>query len=191
MISRASHLVFASLLSSSLVGCGAELGGGGGVEVRSGDVVGYGRAAASTRLGSPLNDHGFLVGGSLESRAEATVGARYDAGLMLGWGSGPKAIGGKWGFETYGEFGSPLQKAIFRDGNCFFGAAIATPYHLAKPREVKDLNESVWIATTFVELVPMVRVRLHLDHPGGGDATTKIDLSGGLAFRLRVLSDLL
>jgi hypothetical protein len=37
----------------------------------------------------------------------------------------------------------------------------------------------------------MMRVRLHLDHPGGGDMTTKIDVSGGLAFRLRVLSDLL
>ena len=191
MMTRASDLLLASVLSASLVGCGAELGGGVGVEARSGHAVGYGRAAASTRLGTPLNDHGFLVGGSLESRAEQQVGARYDAGVMLGWGTGPAAIGGKWGFEAYGEFGTPLQSAIFRDGNCFFGAALGAPYHLAKPREVKDLNDSLWIATTFVELVPMMRVRLHIDHPGGGDPTTKIDLSAGLALRLRVLSDLL
>jgi hypothetical protein len=188
---RPSGLVFGWFLSALLVGCGAELGGGAGVEAKSAHAIGYGRAAASTRLGTPLNDHGFLVGSSLESRAEQRVGARYDAGLMLGWGTGPAAIGGKWGFEAYGEVGTPLQSAIFREGNCFFGAAISVPYHLAKPREVKDLNDSVWIATTYVELVPMMRARLHLDHPGGGDTTTKIDISGGLAFRLRVLSDLL
>jgi hypothetical protein len=32
---------------------------------------------------------------------------------------------------------------------------------------------------------------LHVDHPDAGAATTKVDVTGDLAFRLRFLSDLL
>jgi hypothetical protein len=181
----------AAFLAAITTGCAADLGGGGGVEVRSAHAVGFGRAAASTKLGSPLNDHGFLIGGSLESRAEANVGARYDAGIMLGWGTGPSAIGGNFGFETYVEAGTPIQSAIFRDGNFFAGAAVGMPVYFAKPRRVVDLNDSVSISATHLEFVPMLRARVHVDFPGGGDAVTKCDITGGVSLRLRFMSDLL
>jgi hypothetical protein len=173
-----------------LLACGAELGAGGGVEARSGVAVGYGRAAASTKLGTPLNDEGFQVGASLESRAQARAGVRYDTGIMLGWGSGPAALGGRSGFELYCELGTPIQQGFLRDGNFFAGAAIAAPLFLGQPRQVADLNNSTWLATSRIELVPSLRSRLHVDHAGGGDPSTKIDVQVGLALRLRVISDL-
>jgi hypothetical protein len=172
------------------VGCGADLGAGGGLEARSGAAVGYGRIAASTKLGTPTNDHGLLVGGSLESRAQEGLGARYDIGLMLGWGTGPAAIGGRWGLETFLEFGTPIENALFRHGNCFAGAAVATPYHFGTPRQVLDLNDATWIATSRLELVPMLRSRVHFDDASSG-FTTKVDVTLGLALRLRIISDLL
>lgn len=188
---RRSIFGLAAFLTLGVVGCGADLGGGGGVEARSGNAVGYGRLAASTKLGTPLSDRGFLVGASLESRAEQTVGARYDTGVMLGWGSGPAAIGGHWGFETYGEIGTPVQSGFFRNGNFFTGATVATPYHFGAPRHVMDLNDGTWIATSRLELVPMLRGRVHFDFSNGGDLDTKVDLTAGVALRLRIFSDLL
>jgi hypothetical protein len=170
--------------------CGADLGGGFGFEARSARPVGYGRAAASTKLGTPLNDHGILLGGSLESRTEAKLGVRYDAGLMLGWGTGPATLGGKWGVEMYVEAGTPIHGGFFRNEDWFIGSTLAAPFHIGVPREVADLNSSTWFATNRVEFVPMARVRIHWDHPDVGEPIRKVDLQMGAALRLRMLSDL-
>jgi hypothetical protein len=109
---------------------------------------------------------------------------------MMGYGSGPAAIDGVFGFEAYGEFGTPLWHTLFRHGDLYAGAAVAMPIHLGSPRHVTDLNNSTWVMTRRFEFVPMVRTRTHLDHPGGGDATAETDVEAGLTFRLRVFSDL-
>ena len=178
------------LATSTGVACGADLGGGLGIEAKTGHAVGFGRAAASTKLGTPLNDHGFLIGASLESRTEAEPGVRYDAGVMLGWGTGPATLGGKWGFESYAEGGTPIRGGFFRNWDWFAGGAVAAPFHFGAPRQVTDLNSSTWFANDRLEFVPMARFRVHGDHPEGGATLTRVDLQLGVAFRLRVLSDL-
>jgi hypothetical protein len=188
-MSRPSVLVVV-LLAAAGLGCAADLGGGGGIEARTAHAVGFGRAAASTKVGTPLNNDGILIGSSLESRTEAKLGARYDVGLMLGWGTGPAAIGGKWGFEAYLEGGTPIRGGFFRDGDWFLGGTVAAPFHMGSPRQVQELNGSTWFATSRLEVVPMLRLRRHRDHPEDADALTRVDVELGLVFRLRVLSDL-
>jgi hypothetical protein len=178
------------LAALGCAGCAADLGGGLGVEARSGHAVGYGRAASSTKLGTPMNNEGFLIGGSLESRTEAKLGVRYDAALMLGYGHGPAALGGKWGIEGYLELGTPIRGGFLPNGDWLLGATLAVPFHIGDPRKVTDLNGSTWFAKTRLELVPLARVRAHWDHPPGEDPLTRVDLQLGLALRLRVLSDL-
>ncbi|HWA28549.1 MAG TPA: hypothetical protein VG734_23065 [Lacunisphaera sp.] len=179
------------LLASPWCGCATDLGGGVGVEAKTGHAVGYGRLATSTKLGTPLNDHGFLVGASLESRAEESLGARYDAGMMLGWGDGPGALDGRWGFEAFGEFGTPIQSAFFRNFSFYTGVGVGVPFHLERPRAILDLNDSTWIAATRLEFVPLTRFRVHFDRAADEQYDPKYDLTFGLALRLRMFSDLM
>ena len=94
------------------------------------------------------------------------------------------------GYESFLELGPPSESGLFKHGDWFAGAACALPLSLSAPRQVQDLNHSTWFATNRLELVPMLRTRVHFDHPDGGALTTKVDLTGGIALRLRVLSDL-
>ncbi|HEU4408169.1 MAG TPA: hypothetical protein VFS43_23100 [Polyangiaceae bacterium] len=172
-------------------GCAADLGGGAGAEVARGHVLGFGRVAASTRLGSPLNDHGLLVGAAVESRAEAPGGSRFTGGVLVGAGYGPESIGGsRWGLEGFAEAGTPLRSTLFRGGDFYAGVGVNRPLRLFEARQIAELNDSTWVLMTRFELVPMGRYRLHVDHPGPGGARLRHDVGVGLALRLRTFSDL-
>jgi hypothetical protein len=162
----------------------------GGLEAHSARFVATGRLALSTKLGTPLNDDGLLLGASLESRGEVDLGSRWESGVMLGWGSGPAAIGGRVGFEAYGEFGTPLYATLFRRGDLYAGAALSVPIHFGSPRHVVDLNESTWVLTRRFEIVPLLRTRLHRDRTVAGATLWRTDLSLGVSLRLRMFSDL-
>jgi hypothetical protein len=174
-----------------LMGCGADLAIGGGPEARTGHAVAFGRVAVATKLGTPTNDHGFMLGMALESRGEQSVGSRWDSGVIVGWGTGPAAIDGRIGREAYGEFGTPLRGTLWDRGAFYTGAVLAMPIHFGSPRQVIDLNQSTWILRQRFELVPLLRVRFHVDPPVGPHANLRTDLALGVAFRLRAFSDLL
>jgi hypothetical protein len=175
---------------TALLGCGADLGAGGGWLPKTGHAVAFGRAAASTKLGSGMiNESGFLLGVAVESRAEEDVGSRWLMGILAGAGTGPAAIGGRWGIEGYAEAGTPLRQTLLRHGDHYVGVAVAAPFMLRRARQVADLNESTWLLKRRFELLPLVRVRMHNDHLPD-EWHTRWEVSGGLAFRLRVMTDL-
>ncbi|HWO14955.1 MAG TPA: hypothetical protein VNN80_35875 [Polyangiaceae bacterium] len=187
-MTRCSRAVALATLGG--LGCGADLGGGVGIEPRTANAVAFYRAAASTKLGTPLNNEGLLVGAALESRTEAHRGVRYDASVMLGYGRGPATLDGRWGIEAYLEGGTPVRGGFFPNWDFLLGATLATPIFFGSPRQVADLNTSTWFASKRLELVPMLRARMHWDHPPGEDSVTRLDLQVGATLRLRVLSDL-
>lgn len=174
-----------------LSACGADLGALGGVETHTGHFVGGGRLAVSSKLGSPLNERGLLVGAALEARGEQDLGSRWNSGLMLGWGDGPAAIDGRLGWELFGEIGTPLHGTLFRRGDLYTGLSFALPIHFGPARQVVDLNESTWILTRRLELVPLLRTRLHRDHREGKDAFWRTEISFGVSLRMRAFTDLL
>lgn len=180
---RAAALLVVALLPA----CAADLGGGAGAAVPSGNAVGIGRIAASTRLGTPLNDHGVLVGVSVESRGEANVGSRFSTGVSLGYGNGPPLIGRVVGWEVFGDFGTPLRGKLFPDGDFYAGATVALPFRLDPARPLREINDATWIVMRRFELVPFVRTRVHVDH----DADEVVEIAGGASLRLRLLTDLL
>jgi hypothetical protein len=171
----------ALLLSLTLIAaCSADLGALAGIATRDANFVASGRLTASTKLGAPTNEHGFLVGLAVESRSEARVG------------SGPAAIGGRCGFELYGEVGTPMRSTFFERGDYYLGAALAVPLYFGTSRQVVDLNRAMAIANWRTEIVPMLRMRLHHDHDrdGRGSGTFVPDVSAGMVFRFRAFSDL-
>jgi hypothetical protein len=160
-----------------------------GLNAPSGHFVHTGRIAASTRLGDPVNQEGVLLGVELGSRAEAKVGARWEGGLMLGWGSGPAALGGRVGLEAFGELGTPLRSTLLAHGDFYAGAALGVPLYLGSARQVQDLNRSTAFVTRRFELMPMLRTRVQRGHAAAGH-TVDLDVSLGLMMRLRMISDL-
>jgi hypothetical protein len=183
----------AIVLLALTAACGAELGGGAGVvasKTGAGDAMGFGRVAASTKLGTPINDHGVLVGTTLENRMEQNTGSRWTAGIILGYGAGPSAIEGTFGWEAYAELGTPIRETIFRRLDHYSGIAFAVPIRLGSPRRVTDLNTSTWVLTRRFEIVPLVRARFNVDHPDNEDAVLRVDLAAGVTFRLRIFTDL-
>ncbi len=171
-------------------GCAADLGLGGGAEAAKGHAVGLGRFAASTRVGSPLNDHGLLLGASVENRIEHAEGSRFTGGIMVGGGFGPGAIGGSpIGFEGYGEAGTPLRSTLFRDGSFYAGGGLNVPIRLDETRHISELNDSTWVLMRRFELVPTLRARLHVDHPGAESAYLRYDVGALLSLRMRVFND--
>ena len=181
--------VYITALAVLATGCGADLGVLGGWTPRSGHAVAAGRLAASTKLGTPANEHGALIGIELESHAEEDVGSSWNAGLMLGYGNGPAAIDGRVGWELYGEFGTPLRQTVFEHGDLYSGLSFALPIRVGAPRHVADTNESTWVLMQRLEVVPLVRTRLYRDRRT--EADVRFELSLGLSVRLRVFSDLL
>ncbi|HKU38067.1 MAG TPA: hypothetical protein VJR89_07970 [Polyangiales bacterium] len=167
--------------------CGADLGALGGWEARTGHFVGAARLQASTKLGTPFNQDGFMVGATLETRGEQAFGSRWESGFLLGYGWSPAAIDGRVGFELYGEFGTPLQSTLFPHGELYTGAAASLPLYLGSARHVTDLNESTWILVRRFELVPLLRVRFHRLRES---PAWRSDIAAGLSVRFRLLSDL-
>src|SRR5689334_13788536 len=98
------------------VSCGLDLGAGGGV-VNTPGAVGFGRLAASTKINIPMNEYGPLVGLAVESRAEEDVGVRYLGGIMVGYGESPQQWGKPYGFEAYGEIGTPFRSTLLHHGD--------------------------------------------------------------------------
>lgn len=186
---RARLLV--AIACSFLAGCAADFGGALGPELPTGNIVGYGRIAGSTRLGDPMNEKGPLVGMHLESRMEAEQGSRFQGGIMAGYGYGPAALGG-WpiGFEGYLEGGTALRTTLFYKGDFYTGAAVSFPIRAERDRDIRQLNDSTWILHRRLELVPGARYRLFLDHPSGEPLTLRSELVVTFALRLRVFSDL-
>ncbi|MBN9161135.1 MAG: hypothetical protein BGO98_18520 [Myxococcales bacterium 68-20] len=181
-------LAFAAMMCAT--GCAFDLGGAVGIETQTAHAVGYGRAAVSTRIGSPLNERGFLLGAALESRSETDKGARWLAGAMFGWGLGPSSIGGgPVGFDIYGEVGTPLRSTLVANGDHYLGIGVDTPIRLQARRNIEDLNESTWLLLRRFEIVPFTRFRVHHDF-GGPAFDARPDVSGGAAIRMRTLNDL-
>jgi hypothetical protein len=176
--------------SFALTGCAADLGTGAGVETQSAHAIGFGRAAVSMRVGSPLNEHGLLVGATVESRAEASEGSRWTGGVMLGGGFGPSALGGSpLGFNGYFEAGTPLRAVLLKNWEHYLGLGFEVPIRLSTRRNIQDLNDSSWILLRRFEVVPFARMRLHHDYPQGGDLDARFDVSGGVSFRMRIFTD--
>jgi hypothetical protein len=150
-------------------------------------VVGIGRLAFSTRLGTPLNDHGLLVGASVESRGEANVGSRFSTGVSVGYGDGPPLIGRVVGWEAFADFGTPLRGKFFPGGAFYSGATFALPIRLDSSRHIREINDNLSIATRRFEIVPFARARVHVEP----DADEVVEIVGGASLRFRLFSDLL
>jgi hypothetical protein len=179
----------AIVLSLGGVGCAGDLGVGGGAMTQTGHAVAFGRSSLSTRIGGvPMGDHGVLVGLAVEGRGEERVGSRFEAGILLGGGTSPYAIGDSLGFEGYGEFGTPLRGTLFDHGDKYYGAGVGFPIPLNRRRDVARVNDSLWILKYRLEVVPFARTHLYDLHDDG--LGLAVEVSGGLAFRYRLVSDL-
>jgi hypothetical protein len=188
----------ALLTALPLAGCAVDLGAGTGAEVTSPHVMGLGRVAAQTRLGAPMNERGALVGAEVDSRTEYRVGSRFSGGIMLGYGDGPATIGqgplSIWGipvgWEIHGDVGTVLGDTLYPDWTFYGGVALAAPTLLASSRQISDLNESTWVLMRRIEIVPMLRGRMHFDRPFEDDAFFRLDVAGIVNMRLRTITDL-
>jgi hypothetical protein len=182
---RAASLVVAL----GACGCAGDLGVGGGAMTKTGHAVAFGRSTLSTRIGGvPLGDSGLLVGLALEGRGEEEVGSRFQSGLFVGGASSSRDIGGCFGVEGYGEFGTPLRGTLFAHGDTYFAFGTAFPIPLDRPSNAARINESLWILKYRLELVPFVRTLAYDLH--GDNLALAVEVSGGVAFRYRLVSDL-
>jgi hypothetical protein len=184
---RAARISVGALVAALLPACAADFGGGAGAVVPSGHAVGIGRLAFSTRLGTPLNDHGFLVGASVESRGEASVGSRFSTGISLGYGDGPPLIGKIVGWEAFADFGTPLRGKLFPGGAFYTGGTFALPIRIDSSRHIRELNDATSIASRRFEIVPFVRGRVHVEP----EADEAVEIVGGATLRFRLFTDIL
>ena len=171
------------------LGCAADLGVGGGAMPTTGHAVGFGRLAASTKpISTPMNERDLMVGLALEGRGEQDVGSRFNLGALAGWALPPDAIFNHFSGELLGEIGTPLRMTLIEEGAFYFGVTGALPFPLQKQRQVSNINQSTWILKRRFDLVPFVRVLEHYekDRPFWDG----FEISGGLALRYRVASDL-
>lgn len=181
--------ILALVVSLGAFGCAGDLGVGGGAMTKTGHAVAFGRSTLSTRIGGvPMGDHGILFGLAVEGRGEQRVGSRFDAGILVGGGTSAYALAGSFGFEGYGEFGTPLRGTLFAHGDKYYGAGVGVPIPLNPRRDVARVNDSLWILKYRLEVVPFVRTHLYDLHDDG--LPLAVEVSGGLAFRYRLVSDL-
>ena len=138
----------------------------------------------------PLNEQGPFVGVNLESRSEAHIGSRWSTGFMVGYGAGPSAFVGHVGYEVYAEGGVRLHSTYRGLDDAYVGIAAALPFSTAVDRSVIDLNRSTWLLKRRLEFAPFVHVRGYFgeDERNFG---SRLEFAGGLACRLRVMSDIL
>lgn len=186
---RRLHFTGALVSAAALLGCGTDLGLGAGA--KHGHAVALGRLAVATKLNLPLNDRGVLIGTNLESRSEENVGSRWSTGIMLGYGDGPSQfVGRRWGYEIYAEAGVPLRTTYRGFDDAYVGVGGSLPLSLTGSRAVTDLNRSTWLLKRSIELVPFGHARGYFgdDESNGWN---RMEYAGGLAFRFRVMSDIL
>lgn len=183
--------VVACALVLWVAGCSADLGPLAGLQTLHShkNFVASGRLTAATRIASATPEQGWLVGLAIESRSEAHVGSRWEAGLMFGYGSGPAAIGGRCGWELYGELGTPLRSTLFAQGDIYTGLTVGVPLFFGVARRIADLNRSASVVSWRTEFVPTLRTRLHYDaKPTVTDPAT-LDVAFGVMLRFHGFSD--
>lgn len=196
-MTRSSSLAIGAVLSLLAGGCAGDLGLGAGATIKDAHAVGVARAAGSTRI-LGAEDYGFLLGGSLENRMEMDRGSRWNMGVLAGWGYGPAALGGRMGWELFGEAGIPVRQHLLRDSDYYLGAAAALPISLERTRSLHELNNNTWILRRRVELVPQLRGRFYHE---GDDApryegesrpapANRFEAAFLVSFRIRVKTDL-
>ena len=172
--------------------CGADLGLGTGATLNDPHGVGVARAAVSTRLGvlTDSKDRGLLLGTELEGRSEWSIGSRWNGGVMLGWGDGPATLGGRVGWEAFGDIGVPLGQRLLGDRALYAGGAFAVPISLERTRNITDLNRATWILRRRLELVPQARYRFYRNNADSPAPASQHELGLLVSLRLRFESDL-
>lgn len=179
------------LITLATSACGIDLGLGTGATVKDPHGVGVARAAVSTRLSvSDSKDRGILLGGELEGRSEWSLGSRWNAGLVVGWGDGPATLGGKVGCEVFADFGLPLGERMLGDRAFYAGGALAVPISLERTRSITDMNRATWILRRRLELVPQTRYRFYRNSDDSAAPSHQHELAMLLSLRLRFESDL-
>jgi hypothetical protein len=189
---RRAFLAFA-LAPFAMLGCSLDAGlAGGGQAMDANGVVAAHVAVATRPFSSPINDRGMLLGAELTERYETGVGTRWALGVRAGYGYGADRRQGAVGFEAHGDVGTPLQgDGLLWHGAFYVGGTIATPIWISRHHEAADVNLSTWFLARSLELVPYFQPRLYIDHPTLPPAYYRLDFLGGVALRLRFLSDYL
>jgi hypothetical protein len=173
-----------------LQGCGLDLGAGVARQLSDPHMVGSGHVAASTKLGSPFNSRGPLIGAELSGRAEQGRGARWTTGLRAGYGHSADPVPGSFGWEAFVDAGTRFGKGgLFPDGDYYLGGTAMGTFWISGRHQGADLNTSSWFFQRALELAPYASLRVHVDHPDGGDGEARPDLGLGLVLRLRMVSD--
>jgi hypothetical protein len=183
------------LLGPLLLGCSVQLGGRGGVTLPTKAPSAPARAMWATGLGAsvvvPGPRWGAYLGAELEGRGEYEVGSRFLLGCEAGVGLEPEPKRGSVGFEAHFDVGTPLSHAaLFPHGDFYLGGTASLVVWLSGRHSLSDVNTSQWLIATPPELVIFGRERSSFDHPDAGGTLVRHDLSAGLAFRVRLKSDL-
>jgi hypothetical protein len=171
-------------------GCGIDLGAGVARQLSDPHMVGSGHVAASTKLGSPFNTRGLLVGAELQGRAEQGLGARWTTGLRVGYGQSPSPVPGSFGWEVFADAGTPFGNGgLFPNGDYYLGGTALGSFWVSGRHQGSDLNRSSWFFQRALELAPYANLRVHVDHIGDAPGKARPDLGVGLVLRLRMVSD--
>ncbi|XXT21939.1 hypothetical protein WME94_10295 [Sorangium sp. So ce429] len=187
---KATSAAVGTAVAALLCGCSVEFGGHAGIGSVAKNPPNF---LWSSHSSANLNVSGVLLGAELEARSEATVGARWNTGLQLGYGQAPTSRkAGATGFEVHADFGTRIDGAtFFPNGDVYWGATGALVIWLYPEREFSNVNTDEWIFSKAIELVPYARARFHLDHDRVTGANPRIhyDFGGGCAFRVHFVSD--
>lgn len=190
-MTKVRHGAAALVCLNAALGCAADLGLGGGKMTSSGHGVALGRMSLTTKpMSTPINDRGLLVGVALEERDEEHVGSRFQLGAIVGYGLRPYAIANAFSAEFYAEGGTFVRPSLFEHTQGYLGLGAGFPIPIDKQRNVTDVNRSTWILKPRFELVPFLRVRTARDLETYGTLVKDNEISGGLAVRYRIASDL-
>jgi hypothetical protein len=181
----------AALWLCATTGCAADLGLGGGAMTNSGNKVALGRISLTTKpTSTPINDQGLLVGVALEERDEEHLGSRFMLGAVAGYGLRPYAVCNTFSAEFYAEGGTFVRPSLFEHKQGYVGAGAGLPFPIDKQRNVSDVNRSTWILKPRFEIVPFFRFRTARDLETYATLFKDTELSGGVAVRYRIVSDL-
>jgi len=190
-VTSVRRVAAALLWLTATTGCAADLGLGGGAMTHSGHKVALGRMSLTSKpLSTPINDEGLLVGVALEERDEEHLGSRFMLGAVAGYGLRPYALWNEFSAEFYAEGGTFLRPSLFEHKQGYVGLGAGFPVPIDKQRNVIDVNRSTWILKPRFELVPFLRFRTARDLETYGTLFKDNEISGGLALRYRIVSDL-
>ncbi len=189
---RRAALPSAVALSVLATACGLEIGAHAGASTleRPTRFASGGHVAASV---GPVRGSGPLAGVEIEGAARSGIGSTWTVGIFGGLRHAPDARPGAPGWELRLDAGARIEEAVLgRDAQLLFGATFAVPIWLGLAHEGADLNETYWLVTRGVELVPFGRVRLRIRSPDtAGQPTNALELAAGCSLRVRFVTDLL